>query len=336
LKILSSFAIALLLGAPAFGAVASQRPATATAVFQSEASALPTPAEQSLLRLRNLDLRVAHTAYRLASANVDLCSDRKPLTGFVIHHLTQYGGEHRFAAAAVFRLRSSPGVLLVVPNSPAARAGLMPNDNILEIGGEPLHQLIIASADAGFSDVEKLMDHVDSASSSDRVSLQIERGGQGHSLEVEPEQGCASRFQVVPAKNLRAKADGRYVQITSALVEDLHDEELAFVLAHELAHNILKHRVRINDAGRNSRTIRLSEIEADRLSVYLLDRAGFSPEASISFWNRFRSGPGFNPFGSATHLGWRKRAALLNDEIARLRELKKTDPRPMPPVMLGQ
>jgi beta-barrel assembly-enhancing protease len=295
-----------------------------------------TPAEQSLLSLHGLDQRVAATAYRLALGNSDLCSGRQPLTGLGIHHLAQYGGEHRAAAAALFGMGSSPGVLLVVPNSPAARAGLLRNDQIIAINGEPLPQLVPATADAEFAPVEKLMDQLDIAFGSGKASLQIKRDGQVHTLELEPEQGCASRFQVVPAKNLRAKADGRYVQITSALVEDLNDEELAFILAHELAHNILKHRVRINEAGRNSRTIRLSEIEADRLSVYLLDRAGFSPEASISFWNRFRSGPGFNPFGSATHLNWKKRAALLQEEIARLRVLKKAHPQPIPPVMLGQ
>ncbi len=121
------------------------------------------------------------------------------------------------------------------------------------------------------------------------------------------------------------------------------DDELAAVLAHELAHNILGHRARLDEAkvsrgmfksvGRNARLIRETEVEADRLSIYLLDRAGYPIEGATRFWRRFGPQHGLGIFASPTHPGWKQRVATMEQEATVLAKLKEQGPRPLPPFL---
>ena len=153
-------------------------------------------------------------------------------------------------------------------------------------------------------------------------------------------RGCATRFQLVPSRRLNALADGRYVQVTTAITEYVaDDEELAAVLAHEFAHNVLRHRARLDaqevargffgNFGRNARLIRTTETEADQLSVYLLERAGFDPEAPVRFWSRFGR-RGLNFLGSPTHPNWRRRIEMFQAEIAAIRQARSQGQVPVP------
>ena len=153
-------------------------------------------------------------------------------------------------------------------------------------------------------------------------------------------EGGATRFQLIPSPRLNALADGRYVQVTTAIgnyVAD--DEELAAILAHELAHNVLRHRARLDAAGidrgllghfgRNARLVRATEVEADRLSVYLLERAGYDPEAAVRFWRRFGGGL-LGLFGGTHHPSARRRLELLREEIAAIRRARAAGALPLP------
>jgi predicted Zn-dependent protease len=139
---------------------------------------------------------------------------------------------------------------------------------------------------------------------------------------------------------MNAQADGVYVQVTTALAEYAEDEaELAAVLAHEFAHNVLGHRVRLNQAGvqrgvfanfgSNARRIRETEIEADRLSVYLMEQAGYDPQGAVRFWSRFGR-RGLNFLGSPTHPNWRLRVQSLETEIAKIRAARAAGRAPVP------
>jgi predicted Zn-dependent protease len=191
----------------------------------------------------------------------------------------------------------------------------------------------------------QILDAVDAAFVDGAAEIEIQRAGTRLMLHVATEPGCASRFQLIPSRSLNAEADGRYVQVTTAIAEYVADDaELAAVLAHEFAHNILGHRVRLDAArvsrgffsnfGRNARSIRETEIEADRYSIYLLDRAGYDPEAAVRFWSRFGR-RGLNFLGSPTHPNWRNRIALFEAEIAAIRRAHAEGRDPVPPFDPG-
>ena len=93
--------------------------------------------------------------------------------------------------------------------------------------------------------MEQILDALDRAFADGRALLGVRRGGEpALDRRSQAEQGCASRFQVVAGRSLNARADGRYVQVTTALAAyAADDQELAAVLAHEFAHNVLRHRI---------------------------------------------------------------------------------------------
>jgi hypothetical protein len=289
--------------------------------------------------MRGLDQRVAAIGYRLAVASRPLCRGIENLPGFAVHDLSQYGADFRAAAIRAFGLDAGPGVLALVPGGPADRAGMRLDDVLLSLDGRaPPHG--DPGRDRTFDRMAQILDALDAAFADGNADIEVRRGDTRLMLHVGSEPGCASRFQLIPSGRLNAEADGRYVQVTTAIAAYVADDaELAAVLAHEFAHNILGHRVRLDAArvsrgffsnfGRNARSIRETEIEADRFSVYLLERAGYDPRAAIRFWTRFGR-RGLNFLGSPTHPNWRSRIALFETEIAAIGRARAEGRDPVP------
>ncbi len=283
--------------------------------------------------------RMAAAGHRLAVAGLDLCADREWLPGLALHDRSQYDAGLRAAAIRVFAFDGGPGVLALAPGGPAERAGLRLNDVLLAVDGRALPSAAPARA-GSFAGMERILEILDRGFADGAAELAVERGGERLIVPVRAEQGCASRFQLVEGGRRNARADGRTVQVTTAISAYAADEEdLAALLAHELAHNALRHRVRLDAAnvargffgnfGRNARLIRETEAEADRLGVYLLERAGYDPEAAVRFFSRFgRSGLNF--LGSATHPNWGRRIASMREEIAAIRRARAAGEVPRP------
>ena len=304
-----------------------------------QAAAQTSAEQQSLVGMRALDTRVATIGHRLAIGSGDLCRERQWLPGFVIHDLSQYGGDYRAAAIRAFGLDRGPGILALAEAGPAARAGVRVDDIIGAADAVPM-PAAEAARERTFEQAERILDLLEQAFADGEAELQLVRGGESLRVSVRGEQGCPSRFQLIPSGRLNARADGRYVQVTTAIAQYVQDDqELAAVLAHEFAHNVLRHRERLDEAdvargflgnfGRNARLIRETEAEADRLSVYLLERAGYDPGAAIRFWTRFgRRGLSF--LGSPTHPNWRARIASFQAEIERIRAARAAGRVPLP------
>lgn len=296
--------------------------------------------EARLIALRALDARVATIGHRLATASRDLCAGQVWRAGIVVHDLAQYGGADRAAAQRLFGLGDGPAVLALAADGPAARAGLRPDDRLVALDGVAVSGFAPRPAPT-FVGVEHAVGALERAFADGKADLTISRGDQPVTLHVIAERGCATRFQLVPGSGRSMEANGLYVSMTSAMVEFVPaDDELAAAMAHELAHNVLEHRRRRNEAGvrgglmanfgRNARVYRSQEVEADRLSVYLLDRAGFDIDAAARFWQRF--GPAGLGLDSPTHPPWRSRVATLGEEARRIREARAAGRAVVPPV----
>lgn len=278
---------------------------------------------------RALDERVLALGHRLAVAGVELCPNRQYQPGFAIHDLSQYSGADRRARAAT-ALGQGPTVLVVVPGGSAEQAGLRRDDVLVAADGASLPRPPEGTENS-FAPTESIIDALERAFADGHARLTVRRGAGEQDIEIAGALGCASRFQTVPSPVPRSFADGRYVQLTypfAALAGD--DSELAGLIAHELAHNILRHRARLNDAGidrgllqnfgRNGRLTRQTELEADRFAVYLLARAGFDPNALIRAWSRLR--PHSSQMFAGTHPRWRDRIAAVEAEIAAVDRLR--------------
>jgi Zn-dependent protease with chaperone function len=303
-------------------------------------AALAQPAAvESLTAMRALDQRVATIGHRLAVASLSLCAERAWLPGLAVHDLSQYGADFRAAAIRAFGLDAGPAVLALAAGGPAERAGLRADDILLALDGRPPPRAAPGRG-GSFEPMERILAALDDAFADGRATIEVRRGAERLVIQVAAEQGCATRFQLIPGRSLNARADGRYVQLSTAIAEYVADDsELAAILAHEFAHNVLGHRVRLDDArvrrgflgnfGRNARRIRETEIEADRLSVYLMERAGYDPQAAVRFWSRFGR-RGLNFLGSPTHPNWRSRIELIETEIAAIRRARAAGQEPVP------
>lgn len=284
----------------------------------------------SLAALQTQDASVATAGFRLAQANLGLCGDRAFLAGITPHYLNQYDAAFRDTAGRQFQLKALPSVLAVAAGSPAERAGLRADDRLLAADGQPFGTAQPRGDAGSFADTEQALDLIDRAAADGKLLLRIERGVAASDIPVQLVQGCRSRFQLVPGDTLKAQADGDYVQISAGLAAFAQsDGELASVLAHELAHNILRHRVTLERQGalkrglfgpgaRNAKLIRATEIEADRLSPYLMANAGYDPRDAVRYWERHGAERGDRWFRTGTHPRWRDRVKLIEAEVARI------------------
>lgn len=275
--------------------------------------------------LRAADLRLATIAYRLTSANAPLCDRLQPQIGMPIQALTQFGADARPNATAAFGFVSNVVVEAVVPNAPAARAGIVAGDAILSIAGRAQPALPPAGVAATPADRDAAEAIVADAAVGRPVMLEIQRGGRRMTIAVPGDAGCRSRFEILLGSGLEASADGSVVQIGERYFERFTDTEIAVIVAHELAHNILRHRDRLDAAkvsrgltaelGRNGRLIRQTEDDADRLGVYLLANAGYDPAAAPKFWREKGGVIDGGLFRSRTHAASKARATTLDPVV---------------------
>lgn len=283
-----------------------------------------------LATLQADDEAVLTVGYRLQTRAGDLCAPTVPIIGLSVHDLDQYAAAYRTAAARLFERPDLPAVLAVARDGAAEQAGVRLGDTIAAIGGVP-----ISDEDDGLQRVEAVQRRLDAAAAAGPVDLTLIRRGRSFTVRIAGAQGCPTRFQTLVAPELNARADGARVEITTGLLRFVRGpDELAAVLAHELAHDILHHRERLDALGRRARLVRRTETEADQLSVYLLNRAGYSTAALLSFWNRIRREQRSGPFGSRTHPADRQRLRAIGAEIERLARLK-TQGSPLRPAFLG-
>ena len=256
--------------------------------------------------------RVKAVAFRLALANQDLCADRKRRTGMDVFVLTDFPQRYREAAAEVLKVGPELTITEVVPASPAAKAGLRRGDALVSLNGAPVPTG--AKAREGF--IKQLASALEKPGP---VTLAVRREGAVQELTVEPVSVCAYDAVVEDSDVINAFADGQRIHITRGILRFAADEEeLALIVAHEMAHNGQHH---MQAQARNSIMVGLGgllldgvaaaygvntqgvfaktgarigaehaspefEAEADYVGMYYLARAGYPTEGVENLWRR--------------------------------------------------
>ncbi len=268
--------------------------------LDASGAALQAGPELRLERLTRLDVRVADVAWTLALANADLCPVNRQRAGWTLQSARQYGAELRPLAEQQYGLDGDlPGILAAPDNSPAARAGLGAGDLIVAVNGQPLAD----TADTGPESYDGLQANsaiLDAALSHGAVTLLIRKAGAERDVPLRPVLACAYPAQIEVTGTFRSRTDGRHVFISDGMANLAENEdELAFVLAHELAHAVLEHRTQpdvVGLRGRSNWAISLrrglslsAEADADRMGLYLVARAGFDPYRAVEFLTRYEA-----------------------------------------------
>lgn len=80
--------------------------------------------------------------------------------------------------------------------------------------------------------------------------LAIMRGNVRRELQLIGTPGRGGDFVVIQENSLNAWSDGHYVAISTRMLRFAKDDaELAFIVAHEMAHNILNHAAPLRDTS---------------------------------------------------------------------------------------
>jgi beta-barrel assembly-enhancing protease len=276
-----------------------------------------TPQMAAIRALADQDIRVAHVGHRLAragrgAAEDGWCDGVVTMSGMVVQDGAQFPAQDRLAAKEGLQIGDGPTIVAVLPDTGAAWAKLKPGDRIVSINGEKIDANIRRNPYARMAQLEQFLAKPPGLGNWTIEVLRADGSAFGSYLVAQA--GCPSVFQVLPRKQVNARADGRYVQIYSGMLDFVrNDDELAAVVAHELAHNILKHQARKTPSKQ-------AEYEADRLSVALVMRAGYRIDAIVPFWTRFEARTNAGIFADGTHPSAKKRIAALVAAVEALKD----------------
>ena len=293
--------------------------------------------------LRQADLRVGAVAYRIALAGRPFCSQPHPLTGLLFHHLGEYEPADRVTMIQRHGLDRGPGILTVLADSPAARAGLVAGDVLLAVNGRPFRSATAIAAMANGDSRRKAMEanefQLEDQLRAGPARLRILRGGREIEAVLGSVQGCLGRVRLARSSQTNAFANGRYVVMTTSMLEFLRgDDELAVVLGHEMSHNILGHATILDEQGvpkggigrafgKNAKRVWRTEEEADRFGIRLMATAGYNVQAAIPFWRRYLGKYDWFPQIFRTHPSLSARERITREAIA---ALNGPPPRPLP------
>lgn len=275
---------------------------------------------------RAADMRLATAGYRLSTANAALCDRLEPGHGIQVHTLDQYAQALRPAVAAHFRFAGPLAVEGVVRGSPAERAGVRPDDTIVRFG-----DIAVAPQTDGQPSTDRLVAFwrgVAALPPDAPIRVALLRGGVPLMVTIQPVPACRTRYELAITSALEASANGEMVRISSGYYDTFGGELPVVAIAHELAHNILRHRERLKAVGaefgllsgfgRNMGLFRQVELQADTLAVHLLARAGYPADLA----SRFRQHPVAKArsgmFQSPSHPHWRDRLRVALAEEARI------------------
>lgn len=275
------------------------------------------------------DARLEAIGYRLATANADRCETPSMLTGLMLQDIGGFAPKERPAATRAYGLTFGFGVLHTVPGSPAEQAGILTGDEIVALNGGELEHFAedAIRRNASYERTETFLNRLEAALQNSPATLTLRRGSLRITVPLVGKPGCGGRFVVVPDKSLNAWTDGTYVAVTGRMMRfAADDQELAFVVAHEMAHNILEHDKQphaprfLAELGFGAGSIKQAEIEADAYAIKLLARAGFDLAAPERFLRR-SSGARWMDL-PITHPGTNRRVEIVREAIA------GTDPSP--------
>ncbi len=292
-------ALAAFLALAACGPV-TERPGVSPAAARAEAR---LQAELSIENVINHNERVARIGWPMLRDSTDLCRRRQaPLAGFLPLHKRMFNGVFRDVAESQFGLEDFPTVVFSIEGFPATRAGLEPGDVITAINGRALSR--------GARSMRQLFDEMERIGFG-RTILQL-GGPRPRTISFTPVRACDFSLRVVDSPTINAFADGQRVAITEGMMRFAgSDQELALVISHEIAHNLMDHirkmygnalmgtfidglisgAIGIDTRGTASEAARRAfsrafEAEADYVGLYLMARSGREIQGAQNFWRR--------------------------------------------------
>ena len=296
--------------------------------------------------------RVLNIGYPILKAGLEFCEEGVWTTGLRVWNINSFDfSRYRDFAEDEFSLDRGLKVKYVIKGFPADKAGVKKDAHILAVDGKDLKK-----GSGALRSYTKAMDKNEKAS----VRYLIEQNGIVREYDVPKVAVCKSPI-VYHADDgaVNAYADGKAIHFTRGIVNFIdNDDELANVMGHELAHNIMHHidKGKINRAigrgagymldvfttvvtGYESDTFEsyglfgghmvhspLFEIEADYVGYYITARAGYDIDQGYKFFERLASLYGASSIDyTTTHPADAERIVISKKIIAEIKEKQAKD-----------
>ncbi len=320
-------------------------------------------ARQLAFRFENLlqeIQRVQNVSYRVLTANVDQCKKVGSKFGASFHSLDQLPKEIHPIARERLGLDRRVSIVNIVPGSPAEKAGLLRGDAILRVSG--------TAVPVGHRGSNKLGKLLRRSKLDKSIRIVVSRGGNRLNVSVRPVRACDYPVFMAGKNETNAFTDGRRIVLQRGIVKLAStDEELALVVAHELAHITAGHlqkktankvagtfgglaldlaaaaagvdtRGAFTRAGGNIGAQAYSqdfEKEANYIGMYFVAGSGFDTKGVERFWRKMAdSNPASISF-AGTHPTSAERFLVIsktNKEIA----AKRRGKRPLQPNQIAR
>jgi hypothetical protein len=295
-------ALALLLSACATGGPGSKPTVIMPPPVFKEVTPKMVAARETLTKMVALQDRLYRVASPLLIKNAELCKGlSRNLLGFTAKNKFSYPAEFGEAAQTSLGLSERLEVTSVLAGSGAARSGLRRRDGLLAAEGKALPSGPNAETQAAgvFGPL---------AGTRPAIKMTILRNGSEQTLTVPVTRACGLKVELGNSDNVNSYADGQRIMLTRGMVNLAQsDDELAFVIAKGMAHNILGHAKALRSSATQASIIdnlinprpdlsmlagsagirampREMDGAADRLALYLLVRGGYDIDGAARFW----------------------------------------------------
>lgn len=247
--------------------------------------------------------RLYRVAAPLLLKNTELCpAQSRRILGFTAKNRYSYSNDFVDAARETLGLDDQLQIASVLPGSGAMLAGLKPGDILLAAGGKPLPTGQNAERASSSIIAESIQGNAP-------IELTVLNGADKTIVEVLLTRACAVTIDLGNTDEVNSFADGRRVMVTRGMLGFVQsDEELAYVLAREIAANIIAPTPRPEVSARIERlhtlnlatlppavdapivsTNSVTDAVVEKLALYMLARAGYGIDGVAGFWERLNA-----------------------------------------------
>lgn len=245
------------------------------------------PAEASARLYVERTARLLAVSHAIRAAGAPLCGDRiGPILGVAAWRSNPRFGRPFFdALERVYGIDAGTvAVVAVVPDSPADRAGIAVGDQILRVGSREIQ------SDAALFDRVADFD-------SGPIPITVLRPTGETTVRVAALTACAPVASLEIGDLMLSDRTGRnHFYVTTGFMRFARtDDELALVVAHEIAHQL---------DGMQFVTGPQREVLADRLGLYLVARAGYDVSIAPDFWDRVAAEQPWSLSEDEDQYGW--------------------------------
>jgi predicted Zn-dependent protease len=239
--------------------------------------------------------RLNDVALPLLVAAADSCPfERESTYGFLLKDQRNPSDMNTQVSA---RAPAGSVVAYVHPQLTAASAGLALEDRVMQVNAAVVENVR----------AEHVMHLIrrQTAAKIQPLQLEVERKGERRTVTMWALPACQFSLGLIESEVVNGFSNGRQVALTTgAMRAFVWDDELAWIVAHEIAHNILSHaqnaklQMMLNSflratVGTPSPSTQgdeplLREVQADYVGSYLMARAGYDLDAIWRVWQKYR------------------------------------------------